>query len=178
VQTNDIDTFMNQTSQIEQNISIVHFEAQFIIFARLLGPKKGELRVYLVTEEYAKKGLVQPNERFIEVARSKKMTAYQGQTLNVRLCEDINASARSHQLKMTFEPFKLNTLQFKMDLTHLVTEKAVNGLVSFVNDRPPNFSRETSDELQFCFLEFVLGPEVNYKHIYLQHTSQIYEFLA
>lgn len=162
---------MDQTSQLEQNISIVHFEARVVVFARLSGPKEGELRLYLVTDEYANKSLVQPNERFVEVARSKKMTVYQGQTLNVRLGEEINASARSRQLKMTFEPFELNTLQFKVDLAHPPAEKAVNGLVSFVNDRPVYSTSNTADELQFCFLEFSLEPEVNNAQLMFERIS-------
>lgn len=55
IQTKDIESTLKNIGQYEEEASIIQYNAQFIVYARMLSEKSGELRICLITDDYAAK---------------------------------------------------------------------------------------------------------------------------
>ena len=55
IQTKDIKATLNNIRQYEEEASIIQYNAQFIVYARMLSERTGELRICLITDDYAAK---------------------------------------------------------------------------------------------------------------------------
>ena len=163
---------MTQIKDLEGNASVVSYDAQIIILARvnhhvkedevsIKNKRSGELRICLVTEEYSsrKKTLFDPSEGFVEVCRSEKLATYQGQTLVIRLAEDVSTTTLSRNLHLTFHPFQVNSIQFKVDFVRPPSEERVRGVVSFITDYAKG-DGGSDNGTHFCFLDIEIGEEV------------------
>lgn len=85
VRTKDIGKALNQIKNLEGDASVVSYDAEIIIFARVpdCNKRHGELRICLVTDEYSsKKTLFDPSEGFVEVNISKFERKPDSQTLS------------------------------------------------------------------------------------------------
>uniref|UniRef100_A0A7M5X2I4 Uncharacterized protein n=1 Tax=Clytia hemisphaerica TaxID=252671 RepID=A0A7M5X2I4_9CNID len=155
IQTKDIESTLKNIGQYEEEASIIQYNAQFIVYARMLSEKSGELRICLITDDYAaKEDMFNANEGFTELARSDRIATYKGQTLNIRLAEEISTNQSPRNMRITFQPFQINSIQFRVDFARSPSEGVVNGLVSFISERI------RKDEAHFCFFEIKFGPEL------------------
>lgn len=98
----------------------------------------------------------------MEVSRSEKLATYHGQTLTIRLAEDVSTSTLSKNLRLTFYPFQMNCIQFKVDFVRApTTEGRVHGVVSFITDYSNGVGGSVvEDDTHFCFMEMDIGEEV------------------
>ena len=90
----------------------------------------------LITDEYSsRKELFDPSEGFVEVSRSEKLATYHGQTLTIRLAEDVSTSTLSKNLRLTFFPFQMNCIQFKVDFVRMPTTEGACSWRGVIHDR-------------------------------------------
>ena len=154
---------------LQEDVSAAPYSAQFVAYGRLTSRQKGEMRVFLVTNENVLKKLLEQYEGVKEVARSGYYPVYSGQTIHVNMSGNLVAVSKQ-TLKIVFDPFKLNRLEFPIevvapsDSTHQSCRLTLIG--SLRQDLTNNIS-------PLCSLDVRLDENVSTRPFYPWFTSNV-----
>lgn len=158
VQTPSIDSLLDGMTELERTLSSAPYNAYFIVYGRLLSPKDGELKVFILTDEHSHRNLVEPGDGFWELGRSDYTPVYARQTMSVRVADELNnAGGINTDWNITFNPFALNRLDVKVEVTKPGGDPGlIKGIVSF---SPTHMN---SEDTTVCFIDVLVKPEVSF----------------
>ncbi len=129
------------------------FLTKFVIFARALTADTAELRVFCATDDRAEHTL-ERQEGLIEVAKSRDVELYDGQTVHLNFSGNMMPATKS--LKMVFRAFKENRLALKVSALNSLDSWSCT--IGFIGSLRPDINGRVG---LLCNLDVVLPESVS-----------------
>lgn len=159
VDCSDTNNCVSNATELYRELNVVPFVSKFVVFAKRRAPKKGQLRVFCVTDDKLEKTL-ESQERFLEVARSRDIEVLDGKPQYIEMSGNLMPVTKSddEQLNIKFRPFRENRLSFAVVVPNMNMDPT--GRMAFMREPKSSQSAATSQAVPVCNLNISLPDYV------------------